>query len=169
MEDLKYKILLEVDFDTLQHLCLLDKSYHELCQSSRLWKDRIELEFGLDYIEHKPVQMTWSEYYEILYLYSLVYHKIPILSIFHWTYNNIVKELFYYSVNTHNNDNVHYILEKGWTDKLSPKEKEKMLDIGLRSAVINKNPTIGKYLISLGAQPVYVASFQQIELNKWFQ
>ena len=65
--DLYFKILTEVSYETLLKLCQLDIKFSNLCEEDTLWRDRIELEFGEKLLNLKPTTLTYKKQYAILY------------------------------------------------------------------------------------------------------
>lgn len=166
VEDLKFRILSEVDYDTLKQLCLLDKSYNAVCQSSKLWMNRIYTEFGKDYVDNKPALFTWSEYYEFLYIYIRIVETLPNIVIFKpMTYNRAISDLLFHAILKNKLDWIEYLFIEEWIDKLTPIEKQKLLNNMLRIAFMHNRIDIVKYFRSQGAQISLLTPDEQIKLK----
>lgn len=70
--DLQYRILVEINFETLHHICSINACFYNLCKNDCLWSNRIEYEFGIQYLKNKPSHLSFKNYYGQLWLFNLI-------------------------------------------------------------------------------------------------
>src|SRR5437667_357806 len=80
IQDLQYRILVEIDFETLQKLCQTDKYHYDVCYSDQLWIDRIVYEFGNESLMYKNKKVSWYEFYIILYIIEQNKGKLSVIN-----------------------------------------------------------------------------------------
>jgi hypothetical protein len=66
IRDIDEKILLEMDDDNLEEVCLTSKYISSICKSDTFWINRILHYFGKESLSKKPENLKWRDYYYIL-------------------------------------------------------------------------------------------------------
>ena len=72
IEDIKWKLFVEMPYESLYYLCRTNKSYLKYCQSSKLWMARGEYQFEEEWLNNKLENDTWHDFYLYLYIKSVI-------------------------------------------------------------------------------------------------
>ena len=83
IRELDREILLELDDETLDRACYVDRWTQSICDNPLFWRERILRKYGFEILQHKPLGETYYQQYQRLrrikyeqdqYFYSIKYH-----------------------------------------------------------------------------------------------
>ena len=81
--DLKYAILVQLDWFELGQICVANKVFHQLGSNELYWKSKYLFDFGEPYMELTPAKAGYFNQYRYVYLqkvkddlYQFIYNKI---------------------------------------------------------------------------------------------
>ena len=66
VHELDFRILLNMDYNSLMKICQTDKYLNQICQDDYLWRKEVERDFGKEVIKYKPERETYRQQYEHL-------------------------------------------------------------------------------------------------------